>query len=105
MAAPLVQQGATVVCSHGGQAQPTAPNPRVTLAGQPSIVTSAPWTVAGCTLPPASGGPCVTAQWTSGTVRVTSVGQPLVVATGSATCLPTGVPLQVALTQARVTAS
>ena len=80
MAAPSSSRARRWCAAHGGQAQPTAPNPRVTLAGQPSIVTSAPWTVAGCTLPPASGGPCVTAQWTSGTVRVTSVGQPLVVA-------------------------
>ena len=32
-------------------------------------------------------------MWTSGTVRVTSMGQPLVVQGGTATCAPTGVPL------------
>ena len=105
MAAPLVQQGATVVCSHGGQAQPTAPNPRVTLAGQPSIVTSAP--VDGCRLHPAARlrralrDRPVDVRHRSGDVGGPAARR----RQGSATCLPTGVPLQVALTQARVTAS
>ena len=101
----LVQQGATVLCSHGGQGQPTTPNPRVSLSGQAALSLPAPWTVAGCPFPPNSGGPCTTATWTTGTVRVTSSGQPLVVQNGSATCVPTGVPLTVAATQPRVTAS
>jgi hypothetical protein len=44
-------------------------------------------------------------MWTSGTIRVQSMGQPLVVSTGTATCAPTGVPLLVVVTQVRVTAS
>jgi hypothetical protein len=101
----LVQQGATVICPHAGQAQPTTPNPRVGLSGQPAVGLSGPWTVAACTLPPSAGGPCVTASWATGSVRVQSMGQPLVVQSGSATCVPTGVPLQVTATQARVRAS
>ena len=101
----LVQQGATVLCAHGGQAQPTTPNPRVTTGGQATVLLSAPWTVAGCSLPPNAGGPCATAQWTAGTVRVTSMGQPLVIQSGSSTCVPTGVPLNVTVAQVRVTAS
>jgi hypothetical protein len=103
--AQLVQQGATVLCSHGGQAQPGSPNPRVTLSGSAAISLSGPWTVSGCPFPPNSGGPCTTASWTSGTVRVTSSGQPLVLSSGSATCTPTGVPLTVAVTQVRVSAT
>ncbi len=49
MSAPLVQQGATVICAHGGQAQPTAPNPRVNAFRAGRRVPPAPWTVAGCT--------------------------------------------------------
>ena len=64
--ASLAHQGAVVICAHGGQAMATTPNPRVTVGGQPTVALSAPWTVAGCTLPPNAGGPCVTAQWTSG---------------------------------------
>ena len=101
----LVEQSATVMCSHGGKAMPTTPNPRVTLGGPAAVSLPAPWTVAGCPLPPASGGPCVTAMWTAGTVRVRSMGQPLVISAGTATCAPTGVPLQVTATQVRVQAS
>lgn len=101
----LVQQGATAACSHGGQAQPTAPDPRVTLSGAAAVSLPPPWTVAGCPFPPNSGGPCTTATWTSGTVRVTASGQPLVLQSGSATCVPTGVPLTVGATQVRVSAS
>ena len=36
MPGPLVQFGAQVMCSHGGQATATAPNPRVTLGGAPA---------------------------------------------------------------------
>jgi hypothetical protein len=44
-------------------------------------------------------------MWTAGTVRVRSSGQPLVIQGGTATCAPTGVPLQVTVTQVRVQAS
>ena len=40
MPGPILHLGATVTCSHGGQAQPTAPNPRVLVSGQP-VVTQA----------------------------------------------------------------
>ena len=102
----LIQQGATVLCSHGGQAMPTAPNPRVTLSSMPSAVISAPWTVAGCPgVPPAFIPPCVTAQWITGTTRVTSSGQPLVVMTGVAIAVPPGTPLIPIVTQTRVLAT
>lgn len=101
----LVHQGAVVICSHGGQAMPTVPNPRVKLAGQATVTVAAPWMVAGCPLLPQAGGPCVTAQWSVGTVRVKSMGQPLVVQGGVATCVPTGVPLQVTAVQPRAVAT
>jgi len=75
------------------------------LAGAPVVPLSEPWTVAGCTLPAVRGGPCVTATWSAGTVRVRSSGQPIVVQGGTATCVPTGARLQVAATQRRVRAS
>ena len=89
----LLHVGATVLCAHGGQAQPTVPNPRVTLGGQPSVLLTAPYVVAGCPFVPPAAGPCVTAQWVVGTTRVTSNGQPLVVQSGQAICAPTGTPL------------
>ena len=102
----LVHVGATVTCSHGGQAQPTAPNPSVTVSGQPTVLLSAPYVVAGCAFPPppAANGPCVTGQWLSGTTRVLSSGQPLVVQSSTSICAPTGTPLLILVTQLRVTA-
>ncbi|SEB38757.1 hypothetical protein [Terriglobus roseus] len=105
MPGPLVQVGATVLCSHGGQAMPTAPNPRVMLGGAPSCLIAAPWVVAGCPLAPPPLLPCLTGQWVTGTTRVLSVGQPLVVATGQAVCVPNGTPLMPVVTQVRVMAT
>lgn len=103
----LVHVGATVLCSHAGQAQPTAPNPSVTVGGQPTVTMTAPFVVAGCTLPPPPGanGPCVTAQWVTGSTRVTSNGQPLVLLDSQALCAPSGTPLMITVTQTRATAT
>jgi hypothetical protein len=103
----LVQVGAQVLCSHAGQAQPSVPNPSVTVTGQPTVLLSSPYLVAGCTFPPPpiANGPCVTGQWLSGATRVTSNGQPLVINAGSSICAPTGTPLIAAVTQTRVTAT
>jgi len=100
----LLHVGATVTCSHGGQAQPTVPNPRVTLMGMPTVALTSPYVVAGCAFPPppAANGPCITAQFLTGSVRVTSMGQPLLLLSSQALCAPTGTPLLVAATQTRV---
>ena len=68
----VLHVGATIQCSHGGQAQATAPNPRVKVGGQMVVTQSAPHTVAGC-LFNVSGvpSPCVTAQWVTAALRVT----------------------------------
>lgn len=102
----LIHVGAQVLCAHAGQATPTVPNPRVTVNGQPTILLTSPYVIAGCPLPPppAANGPCVTAQWISGTTRVTSNGQPLLVQSSQAICVPTGTPLLIVATQTRVSA-
>lgn len=102
----LVHVGAQVLCSHAGQAQPTVPNPRVLVSGQPTVAIAAPYVVAGCAMPPppAGNGPCVTAQWLMGTTRVLSNGQPLVVQSSQAICVPTGTPLLILVTQVRASA-
>ena len=105
MAGFLLHQGATVMCAHGGQAMPTAPNPRVTVSGQPTALLTAPWAVAGCafTVPPPL--PCVIGQWVVGTVRVTSNGQPLVVESGTGITMPNGTPMIPVVQQTRVSAT
>lgn len=103
----LVQVGATVMCAHGGQANPAVPNPRVMLSGAPSVTIASPYLIAGCAFPPppAANGPCLTGQWLAGTTRVTSNGQPLVVQAGTSLCAPTGTPMLAVVTQLRVLAS
>lgn len=103
----LVHVGATVLCSHGGQAQPTAPNPRVMVNGMPTVTQPTLYAVAGCALPPppAANGPCVTAQFLTGSTRVLSNGQPLILFDSQALCTPTGTPLLITVTQTRVIAT
>jgi len=100
----LVHVGATVLCSHAGQAQATVPNPRVMVSGQPTVTMSGPWVVAGCTLPPPAGGPCVSAQFVTAALRVTSNGQPLLCQANQAVCVPTGTPLLIVACQMRANA-
>ena len=100
----LVHLGAQVQCLHAGMAQPTAPNPRVLVSGQPIVTMPTPYVVAGCALPPPPGanGPCITAQWVSGATRVLSNGQPVLLMDSQAICAPTGTPLLILVTQTRV---
>ncbi|HMK91174.1 MAG TPA: hypothetical protein VK446_16265 [Methylocystis sp.] len=94
-----------MTCAHGGQATPTTPNPRVLVIGMPTATIAAPWVVAGCPgVPAVPIPPCVTGQWTLGTLRVTSMGQPLAVQSGAAVTAPGGVPLLPATMQTRVQA-
>jgi hypothetical protein len=103
----LLDQGATVLCAHGGQAQPTAPNPRVMVSALPTVTLPTPYVVAGCAMPPpiAGNGPCVTAQYLMGTTRVLSNGLPLLTFDSQAICVPTGTPLITVVTQTRVFAT
>ena len=80
----LLNMGCVVMCMHGGQATPTASNPRVKIMGMPVPMPSAPFMVAGCAMavpPPAGPGPtpCISATFLPPTltVRVKSMGQPL----------------------------
>jgi len=100
----LIQMGATVMCAHGGQAMAVTPNPRVLLSGQPSLLISGQWVVAGCPLVPPPLPPCVTGQWLVGTVRVLSNGQPLVLQSGTGITLPNGTPMIPVVMQVRVSA-
>ena len=101
----LLHVGAAVQCAHAGQAKQVEPNVRVTVGGKATAVTTSQWTIAGCTLPSNAGGPCVTAQWTVGTTRVTSGNKPLVISSGAATCTPTATPLTTISSQLRVKAT
>lgn len=95
--------GATVLCSHGGQAQPVTPFPRVLVNGMPVVTMTSPYAITGCPFAsPGGNGPCVTAQWVSGATRVVAGGAPVLLQTSRAICAPTGTPLNPVLTQTRV---
>lgn len=101
----LLHSGATVMCSHAGQAMPAVPNPRVTVSGQPTALLPEPWLVAGCPGVPPTIPPCVTGQWIVGSTRVLSNGMPMVIAGGQGIGLPPGTPLLPVVMQTRVSAT
>lgn len=106
MPAPLLHVGASVLCAHGGIATPTVPNPRVLVSGQPTVLMSGPYVIAGCPFN-VSGGPvpCVTGQWVVAATRVLSNGQPVVLMDSQAVCAPNGTPLLPLAAQLRVIGS
>ena len=97
----VLHVGAVVTCGHGGQATPMAPMPRVRVSGQPVATTAPLYAVASCPF----STPCVTAQWTAGSVRVKTMGQPLAIQTGVAFTAPKGVTLVASVVQPRVKAT
>lgn len=99
----LLHQGATVMCLHSGQAQPTAPNPRVKVGGQMIVTQTTTYTIAGCpfTVGP-SPSPCVTAQWVMAATRVKAGGAPVLLQDSQAVCAPNGTGVNILVTQVRV---
>jgi hypothetical protein len=96
--------GAVVQCSHGGVAQPLVPYPRVRVSGQPIVLQTSPYAIAGCPVPPPpfGNGPDVVGTWTSGSVRVKANGIPVLLRDSQSVCTTTGNPMIIVLTQFRV---
>jgi len=105
MPAPILHLGATVLCTHAGQATPLAPFPRVLLSGQPVVTLTSPYAIAGCALTGTPNPPCATAQWVVGAARVLAGGAPVVTMAGSSVCVPTGTPLLPLMAQTRALAT
>jgi len=105
MPAPVLHLGATVLCSHAGQATPLAPFPRVLVSGQPVVTLSSPYAIAGCTLTGSPVPPCLIGQFVSGAVRVVAGGAPVATLIGSSVCTPTGTPMLPVVAQPRVLAT
>ena len=100
----LVHENAVVTCAHAGQARPMVPNPRVKVMGMNTATATPPYVITGCALTGTPNPPCVTAQWTTFSTRVTSNGQPLVLSGSSSICAAPGTPLVIWTTQTRVSA-
>lgn len=99
----VLHQGASVLCLHGGQAQATAPNPRVKVMGQSVVTQSAPHSVVGCPFNVSSApSPCIIAQWITAALRVRANGVPVLLQDSQAVCTPNGTGVQIVTTQTRV---
>ena len=98
----ILHMGASIMCMHAGQAQPTAPNPRVKVTGQSITLQSGIYSVNGCALTGTPNPPCVTAQWVSAATRIRASGVPVLLQDSQAICTPTGTGLNVIATQVRV---
>jgi hypothetical protein len=71
----------------------------------PITTQPAPYVIAGC---PFVAGvvpmPCVTAQWITAALRVTSMGMPVLLLDSQAICIPNGTPAMIVETQTMVLA-
>lgn len=105
MPAPILHLGATVLCSHAGQAMPLAPFPRVTVSSQPVVTLTSPYAIAGCALTGTVVPPCVTGQFVMGAVRVLAGGAPVTTLVSQSVCVPTGTPMLPVMAQTRVLAT
>jgi hypothetical protein len=84
MPGPVLTVGAAATCAHGGKVT-FAPNPKVTMSGQPIAMWMPVVPVVGCALPPppVATGPDVTIALLppSFTVKVTCMGMPMMIQT------------------------
>jgi hypothetical protein len=97
----------TVQCAHLGRGTPAAPNPRITILGQPVVTLPGPYAIAACTFPAMTGGnspPCVSATFTTGSTKVLTNTGFLLLADSQGTSLPNGTPLLVVPSQTKVIA-
>jgi len=99
----LLHQGATVLCMHGGQAQPMTTNFRVKVGGQQVVTQSDLYSISGCPFTVGtSPSPCVTSQWVNAATRVKAGNMPIILQDSQATCVPNGTGLNIVITQIRV---
>jgi uncharacterized Zn-binding protein involved in type VI secretion len=99
----LMNQGAQVLCMHGGMSQPITTNLRVKAGGQPIVTQQDMYSVSGCPYAPGSAlMPCVTGSWISAATRVKAGGMPVILQDSQATCVPNGTGFNIVMTQVRV---
>jgi hypothetical protein len=117
MSAPIVTINDTILCAHGAPVLKTAPASRVLIGGAPALFASAPAVVTGC-LGTLNGGagptgsthtivmpmPCAIVNWTVGSLRVRSAGQPLLLQSSAGFAVPSGMPVAITTAQPRVKA-
>ena len=105
MPAPILHLGATVLCTHAGQAMPMSPFPRVLVSAQPVVTLASPYGIAGCALTGTPAPPCLSGQFVMGAARVLAGGVPVATLMGQSVCVPTGTPMLPVAAQTRVLAT
>jgi hypothetical protein len=105
MPAPILHLGASVLCTHAGQATPTTPFPRLLVSGQPVVTLASPYAIVGCALTGTPVPPCLTGQFVTGALRVLAGGTPVATLMSPSTCVPTGTPMLPTMAQTRVLAT
>lgn len=104
----VLHVGATIMCPHGGQVSSITTNTRVIVGGQPAVMQSDTFLIAGCPfqLVPPAPHPCTTINWIVPASRVTIGGQPVLLQDSVGLCvapdqMPQGPP-NVVSTQTKV---
>jgi hypothetical protein len=59
----LLTASATVLCPHGGTVMAIPSNSRVRMGGDPIVLSSDTFVVAGCAFAPGAPHPCVLVEW------------------------------------------
>jgi len=95
MADPLLNATSILVCAHGGRCVPVALSPRVKILGAQCLLAGAPMPIAGCTANPILCAPCTMAQALTGSLRIRSMGQPVLTLASTLSALPTGLPVKI----------
>ena len=105
MPAPVLHLGATVLCTHAGQATPTRAVPARDGVRAAVVTLASPYAVARLRADRHAAPPCVTGAVDRGAARVLAGGAPVAMMTGQSICVPTGTPMLPVVAQTRVLAT
>ena len=102
----LLTSGSTLSCPHGGTVVAVPSGSRVRVAGNPIVVATDTFTVAGCPFAPTAPHPCVRVQWQLTDLRSTVGGAATLAADSIGFCVAADGAVQgtvlVQATQAKV---
>lgn len=68
----LLTSASTLMCPHGGMVTAVPASANTTLGGDPIVLATDTFTIAGCPFSPGSPHPCVLVQWQLSALRSTS---------------------------------
>jgi hypothetical protein len=83
----VLQQGCTIMCPHGGQAQVIPTNMRVKVGGVPALLPTDTFLISGCPfMMGPKPSPCLTIQWLAPAVRTKVNGSPVLLDSSVGIC-------------------